>query len=77
MIQILLKRLIFVHHHVQNAMTYKVLDDAVELYRTRELGLSAAAARAGVSSSELAAELRSNGVALRDGDDEIATTTRY
>lgn len=58
-------------------MTYKVLTEAVEQYRTQERSLTAVAAEAGVSTDELAAELRSEGVSLRDEDKTGATSTRY
>lgn len=60
-----------------DAMSYKVLTEAVEQYRTEERSLSGAAAAAGVSPSELASELRSQGVAIRDEDAAAGTTTRY
>lgn len=60
-----------------NAMSYKVLNDAVEQYRTQEQSLATAAATAGVSQSELADELRSQGVSLREEDAASGTTTRY
>lgn len=58
-------------------MSYKVLNAAVEQYRTQEQSLTGAAAAAGVSPTELAAELRSQGVSLRESDEAFATTTRY
>lgn len=58
-------------------MSYKVLNDAVEQYRTQEDSLTVTAAAAGVSPSELADELRSQGVALREEDAAAATATRY
>jgi len=59
------------------AMSYKVLTEAVEQYRTEERSLTGAAAAAGVAPEELAAELRSQGVPLREDDAGVATTTRY
>jgi len=58
-------------------MTYKPLGKSVELYRTGECSLTQAASRAGVSVDELASELRSRGIALRDGDRDTVTSTRY
>jgi transposase-like protein len=58
-------------------MSYKVLNDAVEQYRTDEQNLADAAAAAGVSPTELAAELRRQGVSLRESDEASATATRY
>lgn len=58
-------------------MTYKPLGKSVELYRSGECSLAQAASRAGVSADELAGELRSRGIALRDGDQDTATSTRY
>jgi len=58
-------------------MSYKLLTEAVKQYEANESSLSAAAATAGVSPAELASELRSQGVALREEDEALATTTRY
>jgi len=58
-------------------MTYTPLSESVELYQTTELSLSRIASQAGVSESELASELRANGVALRSEDEDTVTTTRY
>ena len=58
-------------------MTYKPLTEAVDLYRSGEASLKQAADEAGVSSEELAAELRSEGVELADEDQGAVATTRY
>jgi hypothetical protein len=52
-------------------------DESVDLYRSGELGLARAAAQAGVSANDLALELRSRGVVLREEDQTAATSTRY
>ena len=57
-------------------MTYKSLTDAVELYKDGE-SLSAAAAHDGVSTDELASELRSQGIELREDAETAGTATRY
>ncbi|MEF8819409.1 MAG: UPF0175 family protein [Haloferacaceae archaeon] len=58
-------------------MTHGTFEEAVELYRSGELGLARAAARAGVSANDLALELRSRGVVLREADQTAVTSTRY
>lgn len=55
-------------------MTYKTLTDSVEMYKDGH-SLEAAAAHDGVSVDELAKELRSRGVELRD--ETPVTSTRY
>lgn len=57
-------------------MTYKSLTEAVELYKDGE-SLAAAAAQEGVSPDELASELRSNGIELREDAEAAVTSTRY
>lgn len=58
-------------------MTYTPLSKSVERYQTSELSLSQIAARAGVDEDELAEELRSRGISLREEDEgAVATTTR-
>ena len=74
---IFIRKLIQLKPVRSNAMSYKVLNAAVEQYRTQEQSLAGAAAAAGVSTTELAAELRSQGVSLRESDEAFATTTRY
>jgi len=58
-------------------MSYKPLTEAVEMYRTGDASLKTAADEAGVSTEELAAELRSKGVELADEDQGAVATTRY
>jgi hypothetical protein len=60
-----------------DAMTHGAFDEPVDLYRSGELGLARAAARAGVSTNDFALELRSRGVVLREEDQTAATSTRY
>ena len=60
-----------------DTMTHGTFEEPVELYRSGELGLARAAARAGVSTSDLALELRSRGVVLREEDQTAVTSTRY
>lgn len=57
-------------------MTYKSLTESVELYNDGT-SLAAAAAHDGVSTDELAAELRSRGIELRDDAEAAVTSTRY
>lgn len=57
-------------------MTYKTLTESVELYKDGA-SLEEAAADAGVSTDELAAELRSQGVELRSESGAAVTSTRY
>ncbi|MFB6169407.1 MAG: UPF0175 family protein [Haloferacaceae archaeon] len=60
-----------------NTTTHGTLEAAVEGYRSGELGLARAAARAGVSADDFALELRSRGVVLREEDQTAVTSTRY
>ena len=58
-------------------MTYTPLTESVEMYRTTDMSLSQIAARAGVEKEELASELRSQGITLREEDqDDVGQTTR-
>jgi predicted HTH domain antitoxin len=57
-------------------MTYKSLTESIALYKDGE-SLAAAAAHDGVSTEELASELRSRGIELRDDAEAAVTTTRY
>jgi predicted HTH domain antitoxin len=58
-------------------MIHGTFEEAVDLYRSGELDLARAAARAGVSADDLALELRSRGVILREDDQPAVTSTRY
>ena len=58
-------------------MTYTSLEEPIELYQSKELSLDQAAARGGVSVTELVSALREKGVELRPEDEGAVTTTRY
>lgn len=58
-------------------MTHEPFEESVELYRSGEFGLARAAAHSGISASDLALELRSRGVVLREEDQTAVTSTRY
>jgi len=57
-------------------MSHIDLTEAVEQYRTEDRSLKSIAAEANVSEEELADELRSQGVSLREEDDTGGTSTR-
>lgn len=60
-----------------DTMTHGNFEEPIEQYRSGELGLARAAARAGVSADDLALELRSRGIVLREEDQTAVTSTRY